>query len=352
MANNAIVMGIGGSIHDFSSCIVQGGELKCCIEDERLLRKKHAFYEGASYDLIRANASDACMDFMGVAADELELVVGNDILNKFYYHRLKRKVRRFELIEHHLSHAASAFLPSPFQEAAILTLDGGGSIRTGGGLAAAEPLEVGALGFGSGPMIEMLDTHIGHRHDAAPYADAIDPVTDSIGGFYGVLTYACGFGFHEEGKTMGLAPYGTRRYLSEMMKLVRLSERGRFECGSEQLKALYEMRALWERETDEGRRFAIRADLAWAGQHITELALIHAASYLKQLTGADCLCLAGGVALNSVANYKLYKTGLFKHFFIQPASGDNGTSIGAAYYGWHVLMEQPRHTAAAVLNYR
>lgn len=332
MSMEPIVMGIGGSIHDFSSCLLQGGEMKCCIEDERLLRRKHAFYKGSSYDLIKYNASDACLDATGLTWSNLDLVVGNDILSKFYYHRLQSKVRRFERINHHLSHAASAFLPSLFNEAAILTIDGGGSNYEGQEEveSVAQPLEVCTLGYGNGNKIEILDTQIGYRYDARPYSNAIDPVTDSIGGFYGVLTYVCGFSFHEEGKTMGLAPYGTSRYFPEMMKLVRLSDRGRFECGPEQIKRLFEMRTLWERELDEDRQFAIRADLAWAGQCIVEQAVIHAASHLKQLTQSDCLCMAGGVALNSVANYKLYKTGLFKHYFIQPASGDNGTSIGAA----------------------
>src|SRR5690606_23008136 len=162
---------------------------------------------------------------------------------------------------------------------------------------------------------EIIDKQIGYRNRADSYQDRIDPVTHSIGGFYGVLTYVCGFSFHEEGKTMGLAPYGTNQFLKEMEKLISLTDHGGFEFGNEQMRRLYNMRQLWEDEPDEERRFTIRADLAWAGQALLEQAIIHAAAHLKALTKSDQICIAGGVALNSVANYKLYKTGLFKRYF-------------------------------------
>lgn len=340
----SIILGIGGSIHDFSSCLLIDGNIECCIEDERLLRKKHAFYKGASYDLIKHNAADACMELYGIVWDQIDLMVGNDILSKFYYHKIKSKVKRFELINHHLSHAASAFYPSEFEEAAVLTIDGGGS----GMLHAEEkdpdghPLEVCTFGYGAENKVDIIERQIGLRYNAKLYNNSVDPVTDSIGGFYGVLTFVCGFTFHEEGKTMGLASYGTNRFLKEMEKLVSLTDRGGIRFGPSELRALMDMRKFWEEETSEERKFAIRADLAWAGQYFMEQAIIHSAVYLKELTQSNNLCIAGGVALNSVANYKLYKTGLFKNYFIQPAAGDNGTSIGSALYGWHMIMEQPR----------
>lgn len=350
----SIILGVGGSIHDFSSCLMIDGNIECCIEDERLLRKKHAFYNGASYDLIKRNAADVCLEMSEKTWDQVDLAIGNDILSKFYYHRLKSRVKRFELINHHLSHAASAFYPSGFQEAAILTIDGGGSpfidSEHTGTLPKIHPLEVCTFGFGTANKVEIIERQTGVRHDAEPYHNLIDPITDSIGGFYGVLTYVCGFTFHEEGKTMGLAPYGTNTFLKEMEKLISLTDKGGIRFGPSELRSLMDMRGYWEEETDESRQFAIRADLAWAGQQLMERAVIHSAAYLKELTQSSHLCLAGGVALNSVANYKLYKTGLFDHYFIQPAAGDNGTSIGAALYGWHTILEQPRKNRIPALR--
>jgi carbamoyltransferase len=348
MNESASILGIGGSIHDFSSCILRNGKVLNYIEDERLVRKKHAFYPGAMYELTRSNASDDCLRNAGLTLDDIDLVVANDILAKFYYRKIKPKAKQFHMMSHHLSHACSAFYPSRFEEAVILTIDGGGTNVTQDGENSSafsnslSLLEVCSIGVGSGRQLDIVDIHIGQRYPTQPYDNKIDPVADSIGGFYGILTHTCGFTFHEEGKTMGLAPYGTNRYVKEMSDLVQLKEKGRFVFPQSSIRKLLEMRKLWEEEKDQDRSFQIRADLAWAGQHITELAYIHAAEYAKKLTGLECLCLAGGVALNSVANYKIYKTGLFKDVFIQPAAGDNGTSIGAAYYGWHVILGQPR----------
>lgn len=342
MKEKVNVLGIGGSIHDFSSCLLQDGTLKNCIEDERLLRKKHAFYPGASYDLIKRNAADSCLEMAGLGYEDIDLAVGNDILSKFYYRKIKSRVCRFELINHHLAHACSAYYPSDFGEAAILSIDGGGNDLEETASGDCSPLEVCSIGYGSGNQVKILETRIGKRYPAGPFENKIDPVADSIGGFYGVLTYTCGFTFHEEGKTMGLAPYGTSRFLKELEGLVHLGEKGTFGFPIEGIKVLFAMRDLWQKEEDPGTQFNIRADIAYAGQKITEDAVIHAAHYLKELTGADSICIAGGVALNSVANYRLYKTGVFKNYFIQPAAGDNGTSIGAAYYGWHMVLGNPR----------
>lgn len=336
------VLGIGGSIHDFSSCLLQEGRLENFIEDERILRKKHSFYPGVAYDLIKRNASDLCIEEAGLVYEDIDLVVGNDILSKFYYHKIKSKVKHFELINHHLSHMCSSFYPSDFDEAAILTIDGGGNDVEEQSSEDIMPLEVCLLGYGSGNTIKTLEVQLGKRYPAKPFDNKVDPVVNSIGGFYGALTYACGFNFHEEGKTMGLAPYGTDCLEKEIIQYVHFREKGVFEFSIEGIRALVELRKLWEKEMEPDKKFKICADIAYAGQKITELAVIHAASHLKDITGLDSICIAGGVALNSVANYKLYKTGLFKNYFIQPAAGDNGTSIGSAYYGWHVVLGEQR----------
>ena len=336
------ILGVGGSIHDFSSCLLQDGVMKYCIEDERLVRKKHAFYPGVAYQLARKNASNACMELEGLDYGDIELAVGNDILSHFYYHKFQAKVKKFVLINHHLSHACSAFFPSEFKEAAILTIDGGGNYVEGETDNDMKPIEVCSFGYGVGNQVEITQVQTGERCSAEAFGNKIDLVMDSIGGFYGAITYACGFTFHEEGKTMGLSSYGDNSMFREIKQYVTLKEKGAFGFSLEGMNDLYHMREIWEKEKDMDKQFEMRANIAYAGQKLTEEAIIHAAAYLKEQTKIDDICIAGGVALNSVANYKLYKTGLFKNFFIQPAAGDNGTSIGAAYYGWHMIMKQPR----------
>ena len=336
------IIGIGGSIHDFSSCLLQNGDMKMCIEDERLVRKKHAFYVGSSRELYKRNAADQILDNTGITMDDVDMVLGNDILPLYYQKRLKSNVKSFHIINHHLAHACSAFYPSDFSEAAILTIDGGGTNYDIDENLEYERIQVCSYAIGRGNKVEILDENIGKRYDAKKYNNSIDPVTDSLGGFYGVATNACGFTFHEEGKTMGLAPYGTDKYLNRMMEYVNFTANGKFEFSIQGIDYFLELKELWEGEEDKEKQFNIRADIAYAAQNIVERGIIHAGTYLKRITGCENICIAGGVALNSVANYKLYKTGMFRNFFIQPAAGDNGTSIGAAYYGWYELMNQKR----------
>jgi len=337
---NINIIGVGGSIHDFSSCLLQNEKLVYYMEDERIVRKKHAFYEGMVKELLIHNASDECLKIKGLNIDDIDLVVGNDILSAFYFRRIQKEANQFISINHHLAHASSAFFPSAFNEAAILTIDGGGNEFNKD--KHCKMLEVCSLSFGSGNNIEVLSTKAGERYKAEQFNNLIDPVTNSIGGFYGAATFACGFTFHEEGKTMGLAPYGTDKYLNELRQFVELTDNGVFRFSFEGLQFLYDIRRKIDMIPDKDKQFALKADIAYAAQAITEKALIHVAEYLKTITYSANLCIAGGVALNSVANYKLYKTGLFRDIFIQPAAGDNGTSIGSAFYGWHIFLKQPR----------
>lgn len=339
MKDSINIIGVGGSIHDYSSCLLQDGELKWCIEDERLVRKKHAFYEGASFELLRYNAANRCLDLAELREEDIDLVVANDILSTFYYKRLKSRVKQFVIMNHHLSHAYSTYIPSEFSEAAILTIDGGGT-ENQHKKGECYDLQVASFAYGEGKKVKVIEEQYGVRYGSEQFQHEIDPVTNSLGGFYGVITHACGFTFHQEGKTMGLASYGTNKYYQEMMKFVSFEEKGRFCFSFEGIEFLYQLKNLWLREKEPGTRFLIQADIAYAGQKIVELGILHAAEYLKECTQSDHLCIAGGVALNSVANYKLYKQKWFKNYFIQPAAGDNGTSIGAAYYGWHEIMKK------------
>lgn len=330
-----IVIGYGGSGHDFSTCIFKDDRLIGLIEDERILRRKHSFFPGMGKELMKTPALHYVLEQTGLQIEQADFIVANSSLEKYYYIRTARKADVC-LINHHLSHAASAFYPSPFSKAAILVLDGAGDAEQAG------LLDSVSFWVGEENRIEHIVSHGGRPISRKQYGEKIDPTEHSIGGFYHIVTHLVGFGPFDQGKTMGLAPYGTDKYYKALRGFVEYGPEGKFEFPLEQLEALLAFGQQLQLD-----QFEVQADLAWAAQKIVEEAVIHAAAYLKRVTGLDEICLAGGVALNSVANYKLYKSGLFKRYFIQPAAGDNGTAIGAAYYGAHVLGQLPRRSSEA-----
>jgi carbamoyltransferase len=239
--------------------------------------------------------------------------------------------------EHHFGHACQAFLGSPFDDAAIMVVDGQGVPleRTGG-----DQLS-GCLAHGKGNKIEVLrDISVNH----------------SLGGMYAAFTHVVGFQTNEEGKTMGLAPYGGSRYYDELKKelkfdtteynlrnvadlirrgfrpketLYRLPDYGRF------LKQ-FKKRGKKEPITDEHR------DLAFAVQELTEDVMVYLADWLHEATGSDNLCIAGGVGLNCVANYQVLVRSKFKNIFVHPNAGDNGLAVGQALYAYNIIQKQPR----------
>lgn len=325
------ILGMGGSGHDFSTCILQDTKMISFMEDERVLRKKHSMYDGMGKDLLKMPAYNYCFQQTGLRIEDMDYIVANSSLESYYYSRCKRR-NEIVLINHHLSHACSAFYPSKFKRAAILIIDGGGLSETDG------MTDSTTLWIGEGNNIEPIAIHGGKTMDRKVFDNMVDAAENSLGVFYHVVTHILGFGPFDEGKTMGLAPYGTDKYYRTLRGLVDYGKQGSFLCSLDSLREVLKLGELINLES-----FKERADIAWAVQKVAEEAVIHSGTYLKEITNCDNLCIAGGVALNSVANYKLYKTGLFKQFFIQPAAGDNGTSIGAAYYGAHVLAGLKRN---------
>ena len=235
--------------------------------------------------------------------------------------------------EHHLSHSASAFYPSPFTEAAILTLDGVGEWATC------------TIGAGRGKDIEIL------RELDFPH---------SLGLLYSAFTYYCGFKVNSgEYKLMGLAPYGRpgseqvekwkRAILTE---IVDLREDGSLLLNMDYFDYATGLTmcvdSAWEKLFGLPRRKSEASldqnymDMALAIQEVTEEIVLRLAKTAKDLTGCENLVMAGGVALNCVANGKLLRSGLFKDIWIQPASGDAGGALGAAYAGWHLFLDKPR----------
>jgi len=238
--------------------------------------------------------------------------------------------------EHHLSHAASAFYPSPFSEAAILTVDGVGEWATS------------TIGFGRGNELTILrELHFPH----------------SLGLLYSAFTYYCGFKVNSgEYKLMGLAPYGnpdseqTQSWKSLILdELVDLREDGSLllnmdyfdyatgltMCRDDKWESLFGV----PRRPREGMLDQRYMNLALAIQQATEEIVLRLADTAKKLTGADYLVMAGGVALNCVANGKLIRRGTFKDIWIQPAAGDAGGALGAALAAWHIWQGQERQVA-------
>jgi len=228
--------------------------------------------------------------------------------------------------EHHQSHAASAFFPSPYEEAAILCMDGVGEWATT------------SLGFGQGNKLEMLkEIHFPH----------------SLGLLYSAFTYYTGFKVNSgEYKVMGLAPYGEPRFKDTILNnIVDLKEDGTFRLDQSYFDYCTGLRMTNEKfadlfggpaRTPEQMLDQKHMDLAASVQAVTEEIVIRLARSVRKDTGAKNICLAGGVALNCVANGKLLREKIFDNIWVQPAAGDAGGAVGAAYAAYHGFMGQPR----------
>ncbi|MFM9607184.1 carbamoyltransferase family protein [Streptomyces niveiscabiei] len=335
-----LALGLGGSNHDFSACLVENGEIAVGIEEERLRRRKYA----VNVNSLVNQCWRYCLSTHGARLADVDTIVADDTLLPSCYFPFRS---RTTLIRHHLAHAASAFLPSPFEEAAVLVVDGAGSLFEGQGV------ETLTMSVGNGTELTELSKVFGTNWSTDGLREArvyqAGDSDHSLGFMYKAVSRAIGFTLYEEGpwyltedgKTMGLAPYGTDRYRAEFRRHLGLLPEGRFELHLKDGGLLdFVEHALGGFEGDE--RFARGADLAWAAQDLLETAVLHAAGWLHRETGLTRLCLAGGVVLNSVANGKILRNTPFTDVFAQPAAGDNGCAVGCAYYGYHVLGGQPR----------
>jgi carbamoyltransferase len=243
---------------------------------------------------------------------------------------LRRPSRPIVFLDHHESHAASAFLPSPFEEAAILTLDGVGEWTTT------------ALGIGRGNRIQLTD------HLAFPH---------SLGLLYSAFTAYCGFEVNDgEYKLMGLAPYGQPVYADAIRRhLIDLKADGSFRLNMDYFAYGYRPAMTNRRfhqlfggpqRQPESQLEQRHADLAASVQVVLEEAVLRIAMELHRRTGQENLVMAGGVSLNCVANSRLLREGPFARIWIQPAAGDAGGALGAALFVWHQLLGKPRRVAS------
>ena len=353
------ILGISAFYHDSAACLVRDGEIVAAAQEERFSRKKH----DAGFPL---NAIRYCLAQGDVGPGDLDTVVFYDKpITKFariletYFSVAPRGLRSFMMAlplwlrqklwipyqietaleadgipmpgdvcfaEHHESHAASAFFPSPFQSAAILTLDGVGEWATS------------TLGHGKDNQVEILN-EIRFPH--------------SLGLLYSAFTYFTGFRVNSgEYKLMGLAPYGEPCYVDAILEhLVDLRDDGSFRLNMDYFGYLDDLRmtndhfaALFggparKPESDITTR---EMDLARSIQAVTEEIVMRMARHAHAVTGETNLCLAGGVALNCVANGRLLREGPFENVWIQPAAGDAGGALGAALLVWHMLHGNPR----------
>ena len=359
------ILGISAYYHDSAAAIVCDGEIIAAAHEERFTRKKHdsAFPENA----VRYVLEEAGIKFEDLAAiafydkpfikferliETYHAFVPKGLVSflsavpvwikekLFMKKMLKDEFKKFSdkkipllFPEHHLSHGASAFYPSPFEDAAILTIDGVGEWATT------------TIGHGKGNEIKMLrELHFPH----------------SLGLLYSAFTYYTGFAVNSgEYKLMGLAPYGnpdseqTKDYKKKILEvLIDLREDGSILLDMKYFNYATDLKMTNDKkwtalfgipprnpETEITQEYM---NMALAIQQVTEEIVIKLAQTAKELTNSDYLVMAGGVALNSVANGKLLQAGIFKDIWIQPASGDAGGALGAAYAGWHIWKGEKR----------
>ena len=364
------ILGISAYYHDSAACLVHDGEVIAAAQEERFTRKKHD-------SAFPNHAISYCLKEAGIAAHQVDYIVFYDKpflkferlietylaiapkgLRSFIASMpvwLKDKLFQKSLItdalkalwgkdikweerllfsEHHLSHAASAFYPSPFESAAILTMDGVGEWTTT------------SLAIGQGNKLEIVkEIHFPH----------------SLGLLYSAITYYVGFKVNSgEYKVMGLAPYGKPIY-ADIIKnhLIDIKEDGSFKldmsyfnyCAGVTMtsKKFHDLFGGLPRKR-ESELTQREMDLAASIQSVTEEVIIKLAKSISKSTGQKNFCLAGGVALNCVANGKLLREKIFENIWIQPAAGDAGGSIGAALGIYYIMLNQPRVVNKNVLD--
>jgi len=372
------ILGISCFFHDAAAALLKDGNLVGAAEEERFTRKKH------DYDF-PAHAIQFCLRRAGIQGQDLDYVVFFEkplikferilmtVLQTFPKSRrvfqesmmswLGEKLWIKSLIkdrlgiaadkilfsEHHLSHAASAFFCSPYQEAAILTVDGVGEWATA------------SYGKGNGTSIQTLG-EIRFPH--------------SLGLLYSTFTAFLGFEVNEgEYKVMGMAPFGRPRYIDKVYRLIRVEKDGSFELDLDFFSFHYSPDRTFNRKFEElfgpprpvesyfftadssypayfgtkpvdyealAKQNQYYADIAASIQKVTEEVLLEMANHLYKETGLKNLCMAGGVALNSVANGRILRETPFESIYIQPSAGDGGGAIGAALYAYHTVLGNPR----------
>ena len=330
---SGMVLGLGGSSHDFGAAIIENGSIRVAIEDERIQRVKRGQVEWHS-EPARAAAA-YCLDAAGVELGDLDGI--------FCCVDLERPTEWMDwsqvtFVNHHAAHAAASFFTAPHERSTLLVIDGHGC-PVGESNDGVE-LETISTGWADGlaMIVEPHQTGVKKKTSSAwRYV-----THNSIGWFYRVVTLAIGFGHAEQGKAMGLAAYGTPKFIDELAQFVVIPSDGKFVFNPH--GGIWD----WLSETlsRPGNAVQIRADLAYAAQEIFVGAIVAAALAADRQAPSNVLSFGGGCALNTLANTRILQATPFEHIAVFPAAGDNGLSVGAALYGAHVLRGQPRRPAS------
>ena len=348
------ILGISCFYHDAAACLIKDGKIVAAASEERFTRKKY----DESFPI---NAIKYCLKEAGITIDEIDYIGFYDkpflkferilstylsvfprglisfysalpiwLKKKLWIPQIIRKELNYKgkiiFIDHHLSHAASSFLVSPFEKAAILTLDGVGEWETG------------TKGKGEGNKITLTHS-INFPH--------------SLGLLYSAFTYYLGFRVNSaEYKVMGLASYGKPTYYDLIKKeIVDIKEDGSFKLNMKYFAYHYGLVMTSKRfhklfggppRKPESEVTERHQDIAASIQKVTEEIVLKMVNSLYKETKIDNLCLAGGVALNCVANGRIWRETPFKNIFIQPAAGDAGGAVGVAFYIWNSILNKPR----------
>ena len=342
-----LVLGISSFYHDSGACLLEDGNIKIAAQEERFTRIKH----DSSFPY---KSIDCCLKYANITVDDLDYVVFYEnpklkvdrIIKTFMSYKphrynlfgkvitsqykrwkiLKKEFPGIKFINHHESHAASAFYPSPFNRAVVVTLDGVGEWDTA------------SVGIGIDNKLKLIQTL---------------KFPDSLGFLYSAFTYFCGFRVNSgEYKLMGLAPYGEPIYYKTIMdNLIDLREDGSFSlnlnyfgyCNSDYMinDNFCELFGGQPRKS-ESEITEKEVNLASSIQKVVEEVVFKICKNAKEITGQENLCLAGGVALNCVLNGKLLKSKMFKNIWVQPAAGDAGGALGASLYYYHNILNKER----------
>lgn len=325
----ASVLGLGGSNHDFSAAIVEGGAIKVAIEDERIQRIKNA--ETAWHAHPARDAANYCLTAADVRLDELDGVFCCDDLERPSDWLDWSKV---QFVNHHTAHAAAAFFTSIHDQATVLVVDGHGSALSESG--DGYEVETISIGRAEGISLSMSTLQSGVQKKTSSQWRYV--TQHSIGWLYEIVTMALGFGDSGQGKTMGLAAYGRPTYLRALSEFVEIGADGRFWFDP------YAGISDWLIATlgNGSNPMQVRADIAYAAQEIFVDAIVGAACEAYRHAPAPVLAFGGGCALNTLANSRILEKTPFEQVAVFPASGDNGLAVGAAFYGAHVVLDQPR----------
>jgi carbamoyltransferase len=362
-AKDVNILGISAFYHDSAACLVRNGGIVAAAQEERFTRKKND-------SEFPKHAVDFCLRAGGISINNVDYVAFYEkpflkfdrllhsylafapagiksflqavpvwIKDKIWMKEIIRSALNFEgkiiFPEHHESHAASAFFASPFQEAAFLTIDGVGEWTTT------------SYGAGKGNRVDIAgELHFPH----------------SLGLLYSAFTYHTGFTVNSgEYKLMGLAPYGEPRYRDIILQeLIDLKEDGSFRlnmkyfdygAGLKMTNDKFDRLFGGPPRKPESRLTKREMDMARSIQVVTEEIMCRMARHVRRETGLRYLCLAGGVALNCVANGRIQREEIFDDIWIQPAAGDAGGALGAALFTWHQYLEKPR-TADGIADFQ